>query len=313
VGLGKIIGTEILICCVFGIAGRAQDLTLPEWIAKHIIRTTLTIGRAPPRLSCTDHLEYTLTPDCLVLINWLHDSRINKIDLIQSFQYRYLLANGRGFRLSGSFVHNLGFVHYFDSITKAGIDDNTLSTRMDLTLHKRLSFTMIAAVSSRLLNGYDYINTNSGTTIRVLNSAFLTPAVCTFSCGLGYTLKNFGSLHLGISSLKLTSILNREIFSARKISSYYGIEQGKTCRLEYGILLQMIIDKDFFRILHWDCDLQIFRNYYDAPDLSMKNLFGLRITRFLKIVLQTRIFYEEKVSRHLQVENLFSIGFSVQM
>jgi hypothetical protein len=157
------------------------------------------------------------------------------------------------------------------------------------------------------------VTSNSGMQIKVLNSSFLTPLIWNVSCGIGYTWNGLGSLNVGISSFKLTSIQNKQIFPIRKITSYYGIEQGKTHLLEYGLSFQLLIEKDIFRILHWDCDLLLFKNYHSPVDLAFKNIFGIRINQFLKATIQTRIFYEEKLCKHLQFENLIAIGLNLHL
>jgi len=42
-------------------------------------------------------------------------------------------------------------------------------------------------------------------------------------------------------------------------------------------------------------------------------LFAYRINRFLKTSLQTKLFYDEDVSRQLKMENLLSIGFDFHL
>jgi hypothetical protein len=74
-----------------------------------------------------------------------------------------------------------------------------------------------------------------------------------------------------------------------------------------------MIEKDILKKLHWNFDLLLFKNYNTPPDMILKNLFGLRINRFLKTSLQTRIFYEEKLSRQLQFENILSVGLNLHL
>jgi hypothetical protein len=159
------------------------------------------------------------------------------------------------------------------------------------------------------MNGYDYLTNDSGQQIKVLNSSFLTPLIWTFSMGFGYACKNFGSVNLGLSAARLTYILNDHIFDIRRITTYYGIDEGNNHLLEYGVAFQLLIDKEILKKLHWNCDLALFKNYNSPVDFAFKNLFCLKINRFLTTNLQTRIFYEEKLSKHFQFENLLSIGF----
>jgi len=282
-------------------------------VAKYLLRNTFNIGSIPQKIRFTDELDYSLSANGFILVNWLHDNKVNQVNVLQNFKYRCLLQNSRTFRFSGTFMHNLGFQHYFDSITKVIIDDNILTARLELKIDRTFVLTISSIITSRLLNGFDYLTNGSGIQIKVLNSSFLTPLIWTLSCGIGHTWKDIGSVNLGMSSFKLTSILNKQIFSISEITSYYGIERGKTHLLEYGFTFQLLIDKDIFRILHWDCDLRLFKNYNSPVDLAFMNLLGLRINKFLKASLQTRIFYEEKLCKHLQFENLLSLGLYLHL
>jgi hypothetical protein len=290
------------------ISGNSQELSMKEMIARYLLRNSFKIGSLPGKIRFTDEMDYSLTANGFILVNWLLDDKVNQVNAFQNLKYHCSLQNDKTFMFSGTFAHSLGFQHYFDSITKVNIDDNNITARLDIKIDGRIVFTINSIISSRLLNGFDYLSTDSGTQIRVLNSSFLTPLIWTMSFGIGYIWKDLGSATLGISSGKLTSILNKQIFSIRGITSYYGIEQGKTHLLEYGFTFQFLIDKDIFRIFHWDCDLLLFKNYDSPVDLTFKNLFGLRINKFFKATLQTRICYEEKLCKHLQFENLLSVG-----
>ena len=76
---------------------------------------------------------------------------------------------------------------------------------------------------------------------------------------------------------------------------------------------QLLIDKDLFKFLHWNCDLLLFKNYHAPVDLTLKNLFGFKISKLLRSNINTNILFEEKVSKHLQLENLISIGFNFHL
>ena len=280
-------------------------------IAMYLFKNSFSLQAVQKKFRFTNELDYSLTTNGFFLIKWLHDKKDNQVNLYQNLRYQCLLHNNKNFRLSNTLNHNLGIQHYFDSITKVNIDDNTLITKLDVQIRGRFACTFDSRITSRLMNGFDYRTTDSGNQVRILNSSFLTPLTWTFSVGLGYNCKKFGSLSLGISAAKLTYILNRQIFGIRGITNYYGIEEGKTHLIEYGFTFQLLIDKDILKMLHWNCDLQLFRNYNAPADMMLKNLFGLRINKFFKTYLQTRIYYEEKLSKHLQFENILSVGLNL--
>lgn len=224
-----------------------------------------------------------------------------------------IAENDLGFSISNLFIHNLGFQNYFDSITKVYIDDNTFTTKIDLRIKKNYTLAFNSNLTSRWLEGFDYSINDSGKQTVILNSTFLTPLIWTFSFGVGVIWKDFGSLNLGLSGGKLTYIQQTKIFEIRHITEYYGVPAGKNHRFEYGLSLQFLVNKDFLKRVHWDCDLLLFKNYNAPVDLNFKNLIGIRINKFLKTSIQTRVFYEGKVSKNLQLENLVSLGFYVHL
>ena len=114
---------------------------------------------------------------------------------------------------------------------------------------------------------------------------------------------------MGLTAAKLTWIRDKRIFKELDVPAYYGVPKGKNWKLEYGLSMHLLVDKDILNRVHWDCDMQLFKNYEKPPDLSLKNLVGVRINKFLKTNIQTRVVYEEDLSKNLQIENLISVGF----
>ena len=254
-------------------------------------------------------LGYSFSFSNFLFLNWHHDKNANQILLLQNLKYKFSFCDDSLVRFSGSFLHNLGLQSYFDSLTKIQTDDNTLNTRFDIRIHKNLNFSINSNLTSRFMNGYDYSVDDSGRIVKILNSSFCTPLLWTFSGGFSVRWQDFGSLNLGISTTKLTYIRDKSIFEKQKVTKYYGVPEGKDCLFEYGLSLQFLADKEFFKKLKWNCDLLVFKNYTSPVNVILKNNFGILLNRFLKASIQTRVFYEETVSRNIQLENLVTFGF----
>jgi len=265
------------------------------------------------KLRYEQELDYSLSFSSYLFLNWHHDKNANQLILLQNLKYKFSLPGDSLVRFSGSFMHNLGLQSYFDSLTKVQTDDNTLNTRFDIRIHKNLNFSINSTLTSRFMNGYDYSVDDSGRIVKILNSSFCTPLLWTFSGGFSIKWQSFGSFNLGVSTAKLTYILDKSIFGKQKVVKYYGVPEGKNHLFEYGLSLQFLADKEFFKRIRWNCDLLVFKNYTAPVDVTLKNNFGIRINRFLKASIQTRIFYEETVSRSIQLENLVTFGFYVHL
>jgi len=263
------------------------------------------------KIRYVQELEYSFSINNFLFINWHHDKNANQVTLLQDLKYKFSLSGDILVHFSGSFQHNLGLQSYFDSLTKFQTDDNSLDTRFDIRLHKNLNFSINSIMSSRFMNGYDYSVNDSGKIVKTLNSSFCTPLLWTFSGGFSVKWQDFGFLNLGLSTAKFTYIRDKSIFGKQKVNQFYRVPQGKDHIFEYGLSLQFLADKEFLKRIRWNCDLLVFKNYTSPVDVTLKNNFGFRINRFLKASIQTRIFYEEAVSRSIQLENLIIFGFYV--
>lgn len=274
---------------------------------------SLIKGNSGKKLRYEQELDYSILVSSYLFLNWHHDKNANQLILLQNLKYKFSLPGDSLVRFSGSFVHNLGLQSYIDSLTKIQTDDNTLNTRFDIRIHKNLNFSINSTLASRFMNGYDYSVDDSGRIVKILNSSFCTPLLWTFSGGFSIKWQGFGSLNLGLSTTKLTYIRDKSIFGKQKVTKFYGVPEEKDHLFEYGLSLQFLVDKEFFKRIRWNCDLLVFKNYTAPVDVTLKNNFGIRINRFLKASIQTRIFYEETVSRSIQLENLVTFGFYVHL
>jgi hypothetical protein len=298
-----ILGAGML--CFICRLSNGQDLTLKDTLEHP---DSLKHENNCNRFRVTQELDYSINFNGYLFVNWQHDKNASQVMGIQNLKYR-MLMNDKGLSISSLFLHTLGFQHYFDSITKVYMDDNSLTTKIDLRIKNKWILVFNSNLTSRYLEGFDYSVDDSGKQITILNSAFLTPLIWIFSLGIGINWKDFGSLNAGITGAKLTYIRKTKIFGIRNITEYWGVPEGKNHLLEYGLSLQFLVNTDFLKRVHWDCDLLVFKNYDSPVDLTLKNLIGIRINKFLKTSIQTRVIYEEKVSKNLQLENLVSLGF----
>ena len=291
----------------------SQGLPASAWLGRLFLENAIIRDLKEDHTKAETRLDYSVSLNCLVHVNYQHGANLNQAGMNQNIRIKNTIDNNGAFRMTNTFVHILGFQHFFDSITQVCQDDNTLTTRIDLKLFKTLMLTFNSNLSSRLINNFDLQINDSGQQVRVLNASFLTPLQWVFSWGAGYNLPNFGSVSLGLTGGKLTYIRNKSIFDLRQTSLYYGVEKSKNYLLEYGLSFQLLIDRDVTKAFHWNCDLLLFKNYNTSIDMTLKNSFGLRINRFLKTSMSTKILYEERFSKHIQLENLLSVGFYIHL
>lgn len=294
-----------------GCAG--QDVTWRDTVRFFSLQQQSGARRPPLKLRFTSTTEYAFSVSGSLLVNWQKDQRANQVALQHSLRHRSVLTNNLNLVLTTCILHNLGLQCFFDSITRFSPDENTLDTRLDLRIGRFLSASLSANLTTRLFNGYEYLPNDSGLQVRILTSAFMTPVTLMLSAGITVQWKQFGTLTAGLSGGKLTGVVNRQIWETRDGETFYGVQRSKGYLVEYGWTLQVLIDRDLFPRVHWNCDLLLFKNPARPPDLSMRNYFGIKINRFLCAGIQTRLYYEAQLSPAIQLENLVSLGFSVSL
>ncbi len=311
-GNGKKQWVLLALYSLIGISSLAQDSLLRDipiiWTPDSLRNPEQLI-----RARFSQDLDYFLSLSAFQFLNWNHDKKADHLIFLQSLKYQFSLSKDSSFCISNILVHDLGFQVFVDSITQIHPDETTLATRLSVNLHKKWNLTFSSEISSRLFNNFEYNTDDQGKPIKVLSSSFMTPLTMIFSFGIGHSWPGFGDLNLGLSSAKFTYLRDRSIFEKLNVSDFYGIPKGKNHRFEYGLSVRFLVDKDLFKKIHWNCDLLLFKNYLSPIDISLKNLFCIKINKFIKTSIQTRILYEEKISKNLQLENHVNIGFSIHL
>ena len=298
-----VVAACLLACGAWGQKLSWQRLPLP------FPPTDTLPGPLPVSHRFARDIEYTCTFTAIHAANIRHGDVPAGLSLLQHFRCRGDLSNAGTIRLTGSLVHDLGIQYLADSIFRFRPDENTFDTRFDIRITRMLSGSLFSSVTTPLFNAYIPRAGTHG----VLNAAFLTPLVWTFSAGITTTLPFKGSVSLGITSGKVTVVRSGSVYSQQGIEEFYGVPRGKGSRLEFGMSLHLAVDDEFFHLLLWNCDLQVFQNYRRPVDLLWKNRLGFRIGKYLRAGLQTRVRYEPEISPKVEIENQVSLGFTLTL
>ena len=258
-------------------------------------------------------LDYYVALSASQFIHQDHDKSNNQVVFQHTLKYRFSLTTDSSFQFSNTLFQDLGFQFFFDSITQAHPDETTISTRLSLNLWKKLKIAFSSDITSQLLNGFEYITDLQGKAVRVMSSSFMTPLAVTWSIGLSHSWPRFGDLSLGVSSARFTYLRDAGIFDRLNADELYGIPKGKNKRIDFGLSMRLLIDKDLFKNAHWNCDLLVFKDFISPADLSLKNNFCINLSKFIKTSLQTKILFEKKISKSVRIENHLTIGISFHL
>lgn len=314
---GLAVRTSMVFITFFQIAlpdqeARSQQ-SVPATVRIDWLPDSLSSLRQKTRFGVSQNLDYSLAASLELLLNWKQGEPGDRLDLLQHLRYQVTVTNERSFRLFNQLDHHLGFRYCFDSVSGIREDDNTLDTRLDWNLTPLVALSLNSSLNTRLLKGFDWQTDSTGATVRVMNSSFLTPLVWSFSLGISRIFRKAGILTLEFSSARLTYLRDRSVFGIRKVHEFFGVPEGKSCNFEYGLGLRLLIATRIFARIDWNSDIRVFKDWKCPIDLTVNNEFAMRLWKYLKIAMRTRIFYEKEVSKHLQLENLVSFGFYISV
>ncbi|MDP1620996.1 MAG: hypothetical protein Q8M08_01525 [Bacteroidales bacterium] len=311
--LGKKMGFVVGCAWFLSVIGVGQDLLLSDSIILYSLSHPADSDAAPVKIRLSHEVEYSLSANALHVLNWRHGDNPDLVSFFHRLKYMSLITNNRGVKISNSFTHELGIQYYFDSISRYQPDENMLDTRMEIKIARKFCFSTLSNLTTRLFNAYLNVTDHNGSHGKILGSTFLTPLIWTFSIGFGITVPKSATFSLGLSAARFTWIRDRRVFREPDIFVFYGVPREKRHILEYGLSVQLLVDRQFLKRVHWNCNLLVFKNYKKPIDLVMKNLIGIRINRFLMTTVQTRLFYERDLSKKIQFENLITLGFYIAL
>jgi hypothetical protein len=302
----------LLVACLPA-AVTGQTLVLKDSLAAIGLPGHTDTAGSLVRFRLFQDLEYSLFFTNLLFLNRQHGTDANVVSALSHFKYQVRIAGNGNLQFTNTFSHDLGIQYFFDSITRFQPDENTLDTRAEYRIVRNLSLSLFSTATTRMFNSWQYSTSLSGKPVKVPDAAFLAPLLWTLSAGVGWNFPNAGNVTVGLSSARFTWIRNRRLYDRPDVPEFYGVAKGKNHRFEYGLSMHLLVDKDFLERIHWNCDLLLFKNYREPVDMVMKNLVGIKINKFLKTSIQTRLYYENRVSARIQAENIVSFGFSFNL
>lgn len=290
--------------------GNGQALALGDSVIESTIPGLSRLGPSPLAFRFVHDVDYNLSASGFFPgDNTSHDYR--KFTVIHTFRYVTRLIKVPWLNITQVFVHNLGLEMWPDKLTRFTTDENTLDTRFEITPGKILSFTVISSLSTRLFRNYDRQDDGNGSILKNPVSSFLTPLTWNFSLCLGFRVPDFLTLSVGLSSARLTWLREQRWLEQNGQANNFGISAGQKSRFDYGLSLNLLIDRNLGRWGHWNCDVNLFKEGDASVDLLVKNLLDISLTRFIQTTIQTKLVYDEDLQPFLQTENIITLGLNI--
>jgi len=291
----------------------SQTLVWQDTVRLADIDSLADMGASALRMRINQSLEYMATASCMILSGSSATVPGSSMVLLHDLTYRLTGENGRRFSFSNALTHHLGLQYFFDSTCRFHVDENQLESRFDWILGVHHGCFLSSIWTTRLLNSYDRQVNEHGHDVRILQSGFLTPVTGTVSGGFRFALASFGVLSFGLTSARITWIRDRRVFTGGQTEMAFGVPVQKKGLIEYGFSLQFKAEKAWKSWFNWSCDIRLFKEMISPVDLSLQNNLSFRIGKFILPSVQTRMQYNARISRKVQLENLLSLGFRLAL
>ncbi len=183
-------------------------------------------------------------------------------------------------------------------------------------LSKLWSYSAFFGFRTPFSNGYDYGTDTNGDEIRTKKSAFLSPAY--LQLGLGLSWKEHDNLWMNFSPVSPRYTLVSKSFTENLTAdeTYFGVEKGKSSRLEFGAALNAFWLANVFENISLEQRLGLYSNYLDNPqnvDLDYQATLNLMVNKNISANVILHLVYDDNAVQDLQVREVFGIGVNVKL
>lgn len=141
---------------------------------------------------------------------------------------------------------------------------------------------------SQLTAGYNYPNDS------VEISNFLAPGYVLAAIGMDYKPNDVFTVFISPITSK-TTIVNDQTLSDQ---GAFGVDPGKTIRVEYGGYLRGQFNKDIMENINLQTRLELFSNYVDEPlhiDVNWEVLVAMKVNKYISATISTQLLYDHDI------------------
>jgi hypothetical protein len=240
-------------------------------------------------------------------------------------------AGGEDFMIGLNFVLNQAVHHrkgkytfdgYFDlelGIVEASSFKEFRKTndRCDLTVEfehtldsKHWYYGVLGNINTQFFNGYDY---SVPTKDRI--SAFLSPGK--FLLSPGFDFKDYNKDHY--FSVFASPVTFRWVTKRAEefyYDSKFGVDSANKTVTAIGAYLTVHYNKRISKLTNYIGRLDLFSNYKDKPqnvDFLMNNLLTYNIEKRFALSIILDIIYDHDIVQRIQIQEIFGIGFRVNL
>ncbi len=184
-----------------------------------------------------------------------------------------------------------------DSDAKKAADELKLESVYTYKMGIHINPFVAVTGLTQFTDGYMYTDD----TTKQIVSSFLDPGYFTQSVGIGFAPNSIIKTRLG-AALKETM--------TDKFSGEYA--KGETFRTEFGAESVTDINWQILKNILYTSKLELFSNFasIDEIDVNWDNMFASKISDFITVSFNVKLFYDKDVSASRQLKQTLAVGLS---
>jgi hypothetical protein len=239
---------------------------------------------------------------------------INSVGLNSLFNYQANYTSGKStwdnqFDLAYGFVNNSGQGY------RKNIDRIFLDTKYGHKLNAKWNVFSSLNFLSQFSKGFQYEKDANGIEQENLISDIFAPAFITSAWGLEYNPTSYFNIRISPFAPRLTIVHDPERFIPTVGPTPYGVEPGKTTRMEW-LAFQAMADfnKDVATNVNLKWRYMIFANYETLEmktiDHRLDLMLSVQVGKYVNVGLGGILLYDYDQDTAAQVSQVFSFGLA---
>lgn len=125
-------------------------------------------------------------------------------------------------------------------------------------------------------------------------SDFMAPGYFLGAIGMDYKPSDNFTVFISPVTAKLT-VVNNDLLSD---AGAFGVDSGKTTRLEVGGYLRMMYKREVMENVTFQTNLDLFSNYSENPgniDVNWDNLISMKVNKYISATFTTSLIYDDDI------------------
>jgi hypothetical protein len=182
------------------------------------------------------------------------------------------------------------------------------------SLTSKLDASALFRLRTQPFDGYTYTTDPDGVVTGAFSSTFFAPAYVTLAPGI--TWKPVKKLNIFFSPVaaRLLVVANKRLSDA----GMYGVDTGKTCKFEFGALLNAGYATNITKTITYAGNLELYSDYLHNPQniyIFWTNTFAAKITKLISVTWNFNLAYDDLYrptpgkGPKLQTQSILGVGF----